>query len=569
MQGDAVLGNTHPHAVPDSVSSVRFGRRLELPWGVMGERHGTTGRARSAVGHLLGLLLLLVVACQTARADWLNLNALAQATNASAPQRSGQLDAAVARLKPLAAASKGAALAAAVSQEGHWSFANTAGETFTAATPQELKRAIATLAPELDVTGAKTPPVLTLLLTEDTVFRHRPLLKDLPATADLRLVVDQDVLPLRRRGDMLHAEVRPNLLVALTDRGDLGGGRAQFDEVVWQLNRPLKSANIRVLALEPGGPATLAGAPKLDAVTRRPLIDRLDPLRAADGLRSIRGQTAVITGRSEGKLLFVRGSSGPEQSIILSDLTEAAAAADVNLLLLQSANARQPGARNWLWQTAQVAGLDDALARAKLADLLAVIGARERPLAVSTTAPTGPIAGLDGQAAAVTDSRRVTLTAVSDAALPGPLDSMSPVGRTTEVIGGAIGDMMSGLTGKLNVTAATLHLQSRARATALQWRMIPSVPLGWIEGYVAALLVGLLGWRWTWPWWQRLWPAEGRKDYDSAFGYQTARAARLLLMTVLFLPLAGLALLPAAVYSWFKAKPLPAPAAASGSNSGQ
>jgi hypothetical protein len=516
---------------------------------------------------LLGVLWFGTVS-QPAAADWL-------AKFRTPTGQVAALDTAAARLKAIAASSKGPVLAATVSQEGHWTFVNQRGEKFTAASPDELKRVVSTLAPEnraadtaAPATGASAKPPaatgtpdpagrLTLLLTENVVFDNRVWLKDLPKGADLRVVVDGEVLRLHVRGDLtrgaatptssgtahtpaIFAEIRPNLLIGATSR-------AQFDDAVWQLHRPLKTANIRVLSLEPGGPPTLSSAPKLDPSTRRPLIDQIDPLRAADGLKVLRGQTALVVGRIDGKLLFVRGSSGPEQSVILGDLVQAAEAADVNLVLLQSANARQPGARNWLWQKAEVAGLDNALARALLSDLLAVLGTGERPLAITpasfgASAEAGtepPVAG------------RVTLTAKPDVP-PGMLDSVLPMGRATDVLGGAIDDVMSGLTGKVTVTQARLYLQSQQRASELHGRLVPSVPTGWIEAYFGALLLGLLGWRWTSAWWQRLWPHEARSDYAGALGFRAAQAARTLLIAVLFLPLAGLLALPAVLWRWIR-----------------
>jgi hypothetical protein len=517
---------------------------------------------------MLGVLLLELASSQPAAADWL-------AKFRTPTAKLATLDAAAARLRTFAASSKGPVLAATVSQEGHWTFVNQRGEKFTAASPDELKRVVSTLAPEnraadtgAPATGAPAKPPaatgtpepagrLTLLLTEDVVFDNRVWLKDLPKGTDLRVVVDDDVLRLHVRGDLsrgpatpatsstsnapaIYAEIRPHLLISATSR-------AQFDEAVWQLHRPLKTANIRVLSLEPGGPPTLTSAPKLDPATRRPLIDRIDPLRAADGLKVLRGQTALMVGRVDGKLLFVRGSSGPEQSVILADLVQAAEAADVNLILLQSASARQPGARNWLWQKAEVAGLDDALARAQLSDLLAVLGTGERPLAIS---PASLSAGAGQAGTELPVVGRVTLSAIPDVP-PGMLDSVLPMGRATEVLGGAFDDVMSGLTGKVTITQARLYLQSRQRASELQGRLVPSVPTGWIEAYLGALMLGVFGWRWTSAWWQRLWPREARSDYAGVLGFRAAQAARALLMAFLFLPLAGVLALPAVLWSWF------------------
>ena len=89
---------------------------------------------------LLGVLLL-GLASQPVAADWLGNF---RGTAAKRPA----LDLAAAQLKTFAATAKGPALAATVSQEGHWTFVNARGERFTAASPDELKRVVSALAPE-------------------------------------------------------------------------------------------------------------------------------------------------------------------------------------------------------------------------------------------------------------------------------------------------------------------------------------------------------------------------------------------------------------------------------------
>ena len=229
------------------------------------------------------------------------------------------------------------------------------------------------------------------MLTEDTVFKHRERLADLPRGAELRIAVDADAYALTRRADAalgpgrerLYAEVRPNLLLELADR-------RLFDEAAWQLARPLNRASIRVLSLDPAGPKTLAAAPKIDPATKRALSDPIDPASLPAALSGIRGQTAIVTGRIERDTLVFRQGSG-DAAIRLPDLMAAAERADVNLVILQSATPRQPGTRNWLWQRVSVDGLDGALQRASLADFLNALGAGQSKLMVTAAdAGAGP-----------------------------------------------------------------------------------------------------------------------------------------------------------------------------------
>src|SRR5262249_20365813 len=154
----------------------------------------------------------------------------------------------------------------------------------------------------------------------DTLFHFRSALRDLPRDSRLNVVVGEESYPLIRRGEggaeRFFAEMRPNVVVEMNER-------AQFDEAVWQLARPLLRANIRQLALEPGGPPTLASAPRVDPASRRALVDAIDPASLPAALGAVRGQTLLITGRIEGRLLLVQPARGEARSLLLADLITA------------------------------------------------------------------------------------------------------------------------------------------------------------------------------------------------------------------------------------------------------
>jgi hypothetical protein len=458
----------------------------------------------------LVLAALIMAQAEPARAEWLSkLVLLGEKAGSKAVRHGGSvLDNAAVHLKGLPAGTKGAALAADVGPEGHWTFVNRAGERFTAGTPDELSRVISVLAPEAS-SGAQSR--LTLLLGEDAVFKHRAALKDLPKGADLRIAVGAESFPLLRRGqdaaEKLYAEVRPSLLVEL-------GERKLFTEAMWQLNRPLSRANIRVLALEPGGPQTLSSAPKIDAASRRALTDTIDPYKLPAALRSLGGQTVILTGRIEGRFLYFRSGGGPERSLILQDLSTAAEAADVNLIVLQSATPRQPGTRNWLWQRVEVSGLDEAMKRATLADFLNALGGGQRKLVVTAREA--------GQG-------RVSLSAAPLAGESAPLSG----------IGDAFAEIVSDVTGNVVTSVIDADLTSSERQKELDERIITGIPSDIQFAYLGFLIIGLMGLPVARDWWLRLWPAERREEYGAAFGYHAARAARLALFVLVFMPLVG------------------------------
>lgn len=454
--------------------------------------------------------LLLAAAAPVAHANWLAKIAreAGEVGTKAARHGAGALDSAAAHVKALPAATgKAAALAAHATPEGHWKFVNRDGEIFTAGTVDEMKRAVPTLLPD-----AAGDARLTLYLSEDTVFGERAFLKDLPDGASLRVVSGKESYPLARSlgasGERLYARVRPNLSVELKEQ-------ALFDEAIAQLERPLSRADIRTLALEPGGPASLPSVPRVDPASKGALVDTIDPGKLATAMRSVRGQTVLITGRVENELLHYRPQNGPEQSLRVLDVIRAASDADVNVVILHASVPRQPGGRNWLWQRIAVGGLDDALKRATFGDFL-----------------DGLAAGRGGFRVAVAreGSGRVQIRAAPDGGAGEPI---------TGLVGDWIVEATSSITGNVVTSAVEVHARDETRQRELDSRIVPGIPSDYQIAYIVGLVCGLMGWPVARGWWARLWPPEARAEYGSAVGYRAAQGARMSAFALIFLPLAG------------------------------
>jgi hypothetical protein len=410
----------------------------------------------------------------------------------------------------------GAVLAAQAMPEGHWRFVNQAGETFTAGTPEEVRRAGSVLVPE-----AKANAHLVVYVTEDTIFSYRAALHDLPKGTELHVVVGSDSYRVLRRGagagEQFYAEISPGLVVRLSDA-------KAFAEAVWQLARPLNKANVRVLALEPDGPSVLASAPRIDPASGRALIDVIDPASLAGAMRAVRGQTLLVTGRIEGGLLHVQPASGAERSVPLGELFKAAEEGDVNLIVLRATSTpRQPGGRNWFWQKIQVKGLDEALQRARLADFLdGLAGPGRRFEAVA--APSGRL--------------RATLELE-------PVDL--PAATGSRPLGDIVSDMVADITGNIVFAGARANMQSSERQREIDTRIIPGVPSGLQISYLIFFAFGMLGVPISRRWWQRIWPPESRSEYAGALGYWLARLVRGGAFLLVFLPLTAPASMPLAL----------------------
>ena len=464
--------------------------------------------ASPAVLAIALLLLPLLLLSSTAEASWLTkvMGAAEHAGTRTAKLGLGALDNAAAHVKALpATAADRPALAAQATQEGHWRFVNRAGETFTAGTPDEMKRVASVLLPD-----AKADAKLALYVTEDTILLNRAGLKELPAGTELNVVVGRESYRVLRQGEgageRFYAQVRPNLVIEMS-------GRKAFEEAVWQLTRPLRAANVRILALEPGGPSQLASSPRIDPATKRALVDTIEPASLPAALGTVRGQTVLVTGRVDGRVLYVQPSSGPEKSLLLPDLFRAAEEADVNLVVLRAASTpRQPGGRNWLWQKVEVKGLEEAMQHARLADFLNALGGPNRRLAVSAS-PSGRRTALD-------------------------------IGPAADLAGGPqkpVGDLFSGIvsdiTGRVVTTSLQANLRSAERQAELDQRLIPGIPSDFQFGYVALVLLGLFGVPASRAWWRRLWPPEAAAEYAGRAGYLAARMIRGSVFLLLFLPL--------------------------------
>lgn len=456
----------------------------------------------------IGIAMAGSALATSAGAGWLSRIAREAAETGSsvgskvAPLGIGALDNAASVVSGLPKLSKSAALAAHVTPEGHWKFANREGQVFTAATPDELARVRAALVPE----GAPGEN-LALYLSEETVFlRNRAALKELPADADLYIVVGKESYKLRRGADFmdLTAEIRPNLSVQITRPG-------LFDEAVYRLSRPLNRSNMRVLALEPGGPQRLSSVPRFDPATKAALVDQIDPTTLPQALSGLKGQTAIVSGRVENGVLRFRPSKGPEQSVDIARLVKAAEEADVNLVVIGADAAHQPGGRNWFWQRVAVAGLDDALKRATFGDFLTALGDGATELVIKTAPST---------------HGRVVLSAIPKPASSVPL---------SDTLTSWIGEM----TGHVAMRSLEVFARDAEQERELEARFVPGIPSLLQIYYVGAIVAGLLGWPVSAAWWRRLWPREERSEYSGRLGYVAARVVRALAFTLLFLPVVG------------------------------
>ena len=405
------------------------------------------------------------------------------------------------------------AVAAATTSVGHWHLVNGAGEPFTAAGATELAQALRTLAPAAEGQPAR----LRVFLTPDSVFRFPASLHEMPAEAVLAVVIGGRVLPILRvsHGEQrrVHVVVGPGVLVE-------AGERPLFDEIAWQLRRPLVRAQIRTLAFEAGGPTGIPRAPRIDAATRQAEPDAIDPGHVAAALGSLRGQLVLATGRIEAGRLLFKAADGTDGSLPLGSLLAAAASADVNLIALAASSPRQPGTRNRLWQRVAVSNVDKALAGTTLADFMHVLAGAPKQLLVKGTRLADGGIGLEAR--------------------PFQEGGAAPVASFTQALSGTWSDIVSETAGSVSVLSVHAAMLSASRQAELDRRLVPGIPWLMQLGYGGLLAIGLLMFSTLRRWWQSIWPREQAADYPGRAGLALARLVRELVFGILVLPLAGL-----------------------------
>ncbi len=397
-------------------------------------------------------------------------------------------------------------LAAEAGHEGHWRFVNAKGESFTAATPDEFARMRDSLLP-----GSSGK--VALYLTPDSIFQGSSTLKDLPIEADLFIATRRGAYSLTREAESgaLFAELKSNLRARL-DSEDL------FDEALFQLAQPLKPASLRIIALETGSADALAAVPRFDPQTRMALVDKIDPARLATSFTRVRGQIVILTGRIEAGVLRFIDSGGGSGTLPLDQIRSAARAADVNLVIVKADTPRQPGGKNWLWQTATIRGLDTAVKQQTIGDFLSSIAPQTSPLTIT--------ARRDGYGRAILEATPQVGTAA-------PL---------TDTVTGWLDSLAGEALGRIAIAGIEADVRDEYRQTELDARLIPGIPAGIQWSYLIALGLSLFGLGTANAWWTRIWPPENRAEYGSVAGYALAGAVRMILFLLIFLPIVGLPL---------------------------
>jgi hypothetical protein len=112
-----------------------------------------------------------------------------------------------------------------------------------------------------------------------------------------------------------------------------------------------------------------------------------------------------------------------------------------------------------------------------------------------------------------------------------------PEGPLTRPIGDVFSEMVSDLTGRIVTAGVQASVRSAERQQELDQRFVPAIPSDLQIGYLAFIVLGLIGFPVSRVWWRRLWPPEVAGEYAGAAGYWAARIVRGAVFLLVFLPL--------------------------------
>jgi len=413
--------------------------------------------------------------------------------------------------------SRGHAVAASVSDDGHWHLMNGAGERVTVSGSDELEDAMKWLVSD---GFNKDRRLITFYIRDDGIVRNPEYIKILPSVAQRVIVSRGKKYPVffkRIKGeDVFFANLREGVDVRL-------GGVDNFREVVWQMEKPLNRGDVRLLSLHQNGAKEL---PQTGIVGSGglPQPDQVDPYFLKSALSSLKGQTVLVTGRVKDDLLYFQPSGGSDLSIFLADIVKAARASDIRLIVLDTGQSRQPGGRDWLWRKVGIKGLEDGLMKLNFGDFLDTVGRSRGGFEVQISDRGGA---------------HLKLSAGPRVVPRGVLEHDN--GPDYDGLGSALTDVMAAIKGDMVVATVMTSMPSSARQKELDDRIIPGIPSVWQHFYLGSIILGLIGFPVAQRWWYKLWPPEDHGEYRTRIALGGAVTIRWILFVLVFLPIVGVA----------------------------
>ncbi len=396
-------------------------------------------------------------------------------------------------------------IAAGTDESGHLRIATANGGEWTVATPGELTAALRKAGDKADGLRTGGSARTTAIFVPDTdLYRHRHLFANLPAEIDLRLI-HRDKRHYRVTSTAEAGRVRWRVQVHKNVQLTFPQPEI-LDEMLFRLERTINRSSIRLLRLEPGHRAQVPSVPRTFG-QGLPDADAVDPGRLTTQLHSIRGQTAIITGRIEGGVLVADAGKAGVSRTPIAVLRKAAANADVNLIVLDTQSPVQAGVRGLFGSRARFPALAEAFQRGTFGDFLDALTTPDAPLLLT--------AQREGE-------RHIAISSVRRNVAPPAETSLAP-----EVA-------------RMVVHGAHITARDREEAEEHDMRIMVWLP-SWIGfALLGNAVLGIMAWGTAWSlWWSKIWKQRSRDRHRNALTWLGERITRIVVFFVLFLPIAG------------------------------
>lgn len=396
-------------------------------------------------------------------------------------------------------------LAVGTDDSGHLRIAAANGDEWVITTPDELAMAIR----QSDRTAmgsltARSNKPTQIFVPDTELYRHSKLFAWLPSHVELRLIHrNKQHYRVTNSNDtgaaQWNIQVREHVQINLPSP-------EMLDEMLFRLERTINNNAIRLLRLQPEHEESLPTLARSSGY-KMPAVDAINPAQLNQQLRSIRGQTAIISGRIESGVLIADAGKAGISHTPLKKLREAATRAGVNLIIMDTTSPVQAGTKGLFGKQAHFPDLQQALQRNTYADFLDALAPAQSPIILT----------------AQREGTRYIALSSSPRKTPQQSDAL----LLTEVP---------------SLVLHAIHIVARDQAETEEHdrRIVSWIPSWVLITLLGNAVLGIMSWSTAWShWWRKIWKPALRETHSNALTWYLMRSIRILVFFVLFLPVVG------------------------------
>jgi len=284
-----------------------------------------------------------------------------------------------------------------------------------------------------------------------------------------------------------------------------------LEEGLWQLNKNLNKANIRLVSFAPDLD-DLPLSVQVSPVGKVPDLTFINPDYLENSLNVLRHQTLMVTGKRIGGRLEIKGIKGKSTFVDLNELQAIALKHDINLIILESSKPAQLGTSIFPWnKSAKQANLEKAFSTETYGDFLSSLSGKNKSI-FEFEQKDGSFVSFRNSPSKVNNSRSVAPDA--------DVDGVEVAAHITFHVARIIG-----------------HTQSHDRE--MNNRIVSFLPSWVFPSYLFNILTGFLAVRLSRSTFQKIWPIKIREEYRNWLSFAFFRLLRMFFFVFIFLGLFG------------------------------